>query len=88
MTIKPINNKLQIKVDEPKVGELDLSSKPSAVEVGTIIGLSFNAEINNIYKIGDKIFFKAWAIDIIDYNGEKFYFIDENSEGICAIIKE
>lgn len=85
MIIIPYRNKIQLKIDQPTAGGLDLSSKPTTVEVGTVISDGF--EHLKIIK-GDRIMFKAWAVDIINYNNENFYFIDADSEGICAIIKE
>lgn len=101
MTIQPVGKKIQIEVDSPTAGGLDLSSKETIVEVGTIIalgeelaGLGRTKRINGVlvetekFKVGDRIFLKAWAIDIINYNKDKFYFIDADSLGICAIVKE
>ena len=91
MQIIPINKKIQLDIEQPTAGGLDLSSKPTTVECGTVLEIS-NCDdgkfsINGI-AVGDKIFFKAWAIDIITYNKQTFYFIDADSEGICAIVKE
>ena len=88
MQIIPINNKIQLEIEQPTAGGLDLSSKPSTVECGTIIGIPGNEEVYMGYKVGSKLFFKAWAVDIITYNKQTFYFIDADSEGICAIVKE
>lgn len=83
--IQPINNKIQIEIEKPTAGGLDLSSKPGAVECGTVIATAKDlTEINK----GDKILVKAWSIDIINYNDKTFYFVDADSEGICAVIRE
>lgn len=84
MKIIPTNNKLQIKIDQPTVGSLDLSSKPTAVEYGIVVGIG---EGVSGFKIGDKIFFKAWALDVITYEKEAYYFLDALSDGICAYVK-
>jgi len=81
--ITPLVGKIQLKIEQPKVGNLDLSAKESAVEVGEV--LAVGEGINNV-KVGDKVMIKAWAIDILSYEGEKFYFIDSDSRGLCAII--
>ena len=93
--ITPLGKKIQLKIEQPTAGGLDLSAKETAIEVGEIIGLAGERSVNlqNLWigktelKIGDKIFFKAWALDIITYEGEKYYFIDSDSNAICAIIK-
>lgn len=85
MIIKPFNNKIQLEIDQPTAGGLDLSSKPTTVECGIIKEVGENVKE---LKKGDRIFFKAWATDIITYNKETYYFIDSTSEGICAIVQE
>jgi co-chaperonin GroES (HSP10) len=84
MTIQPVNFKVQLKIDKPTAGVLDLTSKETATEFGEVIAIG--DEVSSVM-IGDKIFFKAWALDVIAYQGENYFFIDSNSEGICAIIK-
>lgn len=86
--MRTLGTKLQIQIDKPTAGSLDLSSKASAVECGTVVTTPDNSYIETIYKIkvGDKLLFKAWAVDIINYEGETYYFIDADSKGICAII--
>lgn len=84
MIINPYKSKIQVELEVPKVGSLDLSSKPSAIEIGKVIAIG--EEVDKI-KVGDTIFFKAWQLDIIAYEGINYYFLDANSEGICAIIE-
>lgn len=90
--MKPLGKKIQISIDKPTAGNLDLSSKASAVECGTVIAFAGKEGLQNIWigntevKIGDKIGFKAWAIDVLTIDGETYYFIDSDSEGLCAII--
>ncbi len=85
MKITPLANKIYIKQDKPTAGALDLSSKPTAVEYGEVLGVG--ADVKNI-KVGDKVFIKAWALDIITYKKETYYFCDGDSLGICAIVEE
>jgi len=87
MIILPVNKKIQLKIEQPTAGGLDLSSKETAIEVAEIVAIPSDAKIIGGVCIGDKIMVKAWAIDIINYNGEKFYFVDSDSSGICAVIK-
>lgn len=88
--IKPINGKIQIKIEQPKVGGLDLSSKETAIEVAEVVALPAHIEgqsfINLGLNVGDKIMVKAWSIDVLTWEGEKYYFVDSDSKGICAII--
>ena len=85
MQIIPINNKIQLDIEQPTAGGLDLSSKPTTVECATVIAV---ADGITKFKVGDKLFFKSWQVDIITYNKLTYYFIDADGEGICAIVKE
>ncbi len=84
--IKPLNNKIQIELEKVKVGSLDMSSSKTATEVGTIKALGENVDKSK-FKVGDKILFKAWQTDVITYNGEDYYFLDSDGQGICALVK-
>lgn len=84
MTIKPLGGKVQIEFEKPSVGGLDLSAKETAQEVGKVIAIGEN--VKNL-KVGDRIMYKGWGVDVITYNDEKYYFIDSTSEGVCAIIE-
>ena len=83
--IIPIGNTIQIKIDEVKAGALDLSMKETAIEYGEVLAIGKDVRLD--IKVGDKIFFKSWAIDIISYEGERFYFINPETNGLLAIIK-
>lgn len=84
MKIKPVKNKVYLKLETPSVGGLDISSRPTSMEVAEILEIG---EYVKDFKKGDKIMVKSWAIDIIEYQDQKYYFIDVDSKGICAIIK-
>ena len=86
MTIIPFTDKIYIKIEKPVAGSLDLSSKPTAVEHGEVVALGEGTE--GTLKVGDKIFVKAWALDVITYNKETYYFVDINSKGILAILND
>ncbi len=86
MKIKTLNNRIRVEIDENKAGNLDLSNYPTAVECGKVVDVGENVELP--LKKGDRIFFKSWAVDIVDYLGIKYYFIAEDTGGICAIINE
>jgi len=84
MKIIPVGNKIQIEIEKPKAGKLDMSSKETAVENGTIIAVG--EEVKG-FKVGQKILVKAWCLDVISFNGINYYFLDSDSQGICAIVK-
>lgn len=87
MKIKPQPNIVQIKIDEAKAGALNVSSKHTAVEYGEVIAVGDYLKASELNpKLGDKIFFKSWAVDIITYNDKDYYFIDITSNGILAIV--
>lgn len=81
--MKPYGKKLQIKIDEVKIGAIQ---SDSITERGTIMRVGELCELFNDIDVGRDIYFKAWAVDVITDNGEKYYFISEDSEGICATL--
>lgn len=36
------------------------------------------------FQVGQVIYFKAWAVDVVSHEGKKHYFISEDSDAICA----
>lgn len=103
MKIIPVGKKIQLDIDQPTAGVLDLNSYKSTVEFGTVVAVGpemvmdkemsegvtgpIIAFVDRI-KPGDRVFFKSWAVDIITHQEKTYYFIDADSEGICAIVKE
>lgn len=85
MKIVPLDFEIQIEVDDPKAGALDLSATPRAIEVGTVVALGDKVTLD--LKKGDKILYKSWALDVSVYVGKKYYFINETSKGVKAVIK-
>lgn len=85
MKIIPLSNIIQIKLEEVKAGVLDTSSRASAVEYGEVVAVGDEVKLK--LKVGDKIFVKSWAIDIVDHNNEKFYFCNPDTGGILAVVK-
>jgi len=84
MKIEPQPNIVYIKIDEPKAGVLNTSSRPSAIEYAEVLAVGSN--IKDIKK-GDNVFVKAWAIDNIFFEDKKYHFINIESNGILAIVK-
>ena len=81
MIITPQPNIIQLKIDKAPAGVLDTSSKESAVECAEVVGVG--SAVTGI-AIGDRVFAKAWAIDIITHDDQRFYFVDQTSNGILA----
>lgn len=102
MIIEPRPNIVQLKIDDVKAGVLDTSSKQTAVEFAEVlaVGEEINEicsstrhtgaqcmELHGKIKIGDKVFVKAWAIDIVTHNDIKYYFCNLDTNGILAIVR-
>lgn len=86
MRIDPLGKNIHIAVEEPKVGVLDTSSRNSAVEYGEV--LAVGEEVKMKIKVGDKVFFKSWGCDIINYKEKRHIFVNEDTGAILAIVKE
>lgn len=85
MEIHPLKNQIYLKLDEVRAGVLDTSSRMTAVESAEVLGVGEG--IDNIKK-GDRVFVKAWALDNVDYKGQKYVFCNLETNGILAIINE
>lgn len=72
-------------IEQANLGALDTSSMKTGVEWGIVSGLG--PDVQGDYKIGDKIFVKAWGVDSILYENEDYYFTSEARKAICAVIK-
>lgn len=82
MRIWPLTNHVLIKITEAKAGNLDIKI-PTAVEFGEIIATG--ADVKSVKK-GDKVLFKSWGVDIITHEGQKYYFVSEDTNSLKAII--
>lgn len=85
MTITPLRNTIYLKIDSPKVGDLDMASRDTAVEYAEVI--SVGDGVTSLKK-GDRVFVKAWAVDIVQHEDKKYYFCNLDTNGILAIIKK
>lgn len=84
MTITPVGNKIYLKMDTvKKVGDLVTENKKTIHEFAEV--LAVGPEVT-IVKKGDHIFLKSWAVDIINHEKEEYFFISQNSDGICALV--
>ncbi len=85
MNVKTLPNIVQLDLPEAKAGVLDVSSRQSAVEVAKVIAVGENV---TKLKIGDFVFVKSWAIDIITHEDKKYYFCNLDTNGILGIIED
>lgn len=85
MKIVTLGKRIRLKIDEPKAGALDTSAMSVAKETGTVMGLGDDVTLP--LKVGDRIQFKSWAVDIITDGTDKYYYISQDSDGICAKIQ-
>lgn len=84
MKVHPVGNKIYLKMDTvEKVGDLDVSSKKTTREFAEV--LAVGPDVKTV-KRGDKILVKAWAVDCITHDKKEYFFVSENTEGICAVI--
>jgi len=81
--MKPYGKKIQLGIDEVKIGAIQ---SDSITERGTILAVGGGCSTFTVEDVGKQLYFKAWAVDVITDNGEKLYFISEDSEGICAVV--
>lgn len=85
MTITPVGRNIYIQMDQVKqVGDLHTDSKKTIHESATI--LAVGSDVMGSFNVGDIILVKGWAIDSVTYNKETFFFINEDSNGICAVV--
>lgn len=81
--IKPLENEIQIKLDEATAGALDTSSRESAVEYGEVLAVGEN--VQGIKK-GDHIFVKSWGIDSIYHDEKRYNFVNITTGAVKAIV--
>lgn len=84
LKLRPVGDRILLSVEQANLGSLDTSSMKSAVEWGTIVDMG--PEVQGPYKIGDKVFVKAWSLDTILFEGVDYYFTAESLKGICAVV--
>jgi len=75
----PVRNKIQLDVKHATIAGHETDTIEEVAEV-----IAVGSDVTTLKK-GDTVYFKAWACDIISHNGEKFYFISEDSDAICAV---
>lgn len=82
--ILPLGNIIQIRVDKAQAGVLDVETRKTAVEYGEVVAVG--DEVTLKVKAGDRVFFKAWAVDIVSHEDETYHFINPESGGILALV--
>lgn len=80
-----MDNMVALKIEEAQAGVLDTSSRETAVEYAEVLAVGSKVES---LKAGDKVFVKAWAVDIINHNDTKYHFVDITSNGILAKVND
>jgi hypothetical protein len=84
MTIKPLKNIVFLKIDRPQAGDLDISSRDTAIEFATV--LAIGSEVTGV-RTGDTVFVKAWAVDIVTHGNQTFHFCNLDTGGLLAVVK-
>lgn len=88
LKIKPLGGNIQLEMEQAKAGALDTSSRESAVEFAKVIAVPNEYfEENYKIKVGDTVFVKSWAIDIITHQDKKYFFLNITSGGLLAVVK-
>lgn len=84
MIKKVLKNRVYLDIKEPEAGALSLESMPTAIEYAEV--LEVGEGIDELKK-GDRVFVKAWSIDIVNHDGKKYHFVDFRTGGILSITK-
>lgn len=83
--IKPLGKYILIEMEQVKqVGNLMTDSKKTIQEWGKVIEIGPEVTIN--VSKGDTILAKGWAVDTITYEKQDYFFVSEDSGGICGIV--
>jgi len=88
MTIRPLGNNIQLKIEEVQAGVLDTSSRDTVVEYAQVVAIGDSVPAFNVLKTGDYVFVKAWAIDSINYQDQKYYFCNLDTGGVLAVVRQ
>ena len=80
-TSQVMPHKVRIKAEKATAGDLDLGSMKTALEEGIVEAIG--PDVSLPIKVGDKILFKSWGVDVFNRNGENVYYIDERTLAIC-----
>lgn len=84
MKIHPLNDQIYLEIEKAKLGALQTDSIKTGMEWAIVEALG--PDVKGPLKVGDKVFVKAWSVDVISYEGEDYYFTSEERKGIVAKI--
>ena len=85
--IKPLGKKILLEVKEEKMGAIQSESiqeKGVIIAIGPDVLKTMGIK-DKLELLGETLYFKAWACDIITDDGKKYYFIAADSEALCGI---
>lgn len=78
-----IGDWILIEPEEVAVGKFDTSSIKAGKENGVIKGLGTEVK-NKSLKIGDRILYASWGIQVTQYENKTYIFISESRNAIMA----
>ncbi len=97
--VRPLGRKLLLDIPETKAGGIQVVQGAQIQEQGTIIdmgpGVPQRHPVQGTgrrdnpegFEIGDVVQFKAWAIDIVTIDGQKFYYLSCDSDALCSRVE-
>ncbi len=98
MEIIPFPNKIFIKPDKADMGAFtQIDSRVSESGVVTHVGhseLTSNGILPHgtikeaLIKVGDKVMFKAWGMDVIEIEGQKYFVADLDRKNLLCKIQD
>jgi co-chaperonin GroES (HSP10) len=81
MTVYPTSDKIMVKLRNASSA---LSSQVRT-EVADVVAVHPDEKM---WKVGDVLLLKAWAVDVFNVGGEEFAFIDRAHNAICGTVTE
>lgn len=87
MEIIPFPNKIFIKPDKTDLGAFEqVDSRVSEMGIVTHLGYRSDDVLFNLM-VGDKVMFKAWGMDSVEIDGEKYFVADTDRKNLlCKIL--
>lgn len=85
MRVLPTGDQILLEIEKAKLGNINTDSMKTGQEWATVKAVG--PDVKGLYKAGDKVFVKAWAVDSILYEGKDYYFTSEERKGIVAVLK-
>ncbi len=82
--VTPVGKKIMLDIAETSAGGIQVVQGAQIQEQGTIKAVG--PDVPDSFKKGQLIQFKAWAVDIITIDKNKYYYIDCDSTAICGLV--